>query len=581
MNTSKSPTRLKSIYKFSKLDNFSFNFFTLQFLLVMIFLFLFDINYAAWASFPIIALLLYFSFSKRFYFSQKAIIAISALTAYFTFTFILYGKTFPFLVINYITPIVLLIVIRYHKAMFILSFLIFTIVATTIYFDFFKIDLGGPIQEAKNIGHKFFYFDFLMIALYLIVLLTSRSNLVKDIIYDLKIKNGELEESRAELKKLQINKESFFAIMSHEIRTPLNAVKGISDILKNNKLNEDVQNLLELMDYSSNHMLALVNNILDFTKLNDGAFNLQYSEFNLIQSLQSVFKMNEKLALEKGLDFTFSISDTLPQSVFGDKNRINQIILNLLNNAIEYTTVGSIEMIVDGSPNPNNHDEFQFHITISDTGKGIDKELSGKLFEKYATSNTSKNSVGLGLTITKGLLDLMAGTITYDSKLNRGTTFYIMLPLPIVAEKFENLEYSDENSLSKTLKILIVDDNSINLLILEKQLKNNLKNSEINVAKNGLEAINLIKRHDYDIVLMDVIMPVMDGISATIEVRNWEDKNKKDVPIIALTANVGDNELRDCIEAGMNDFVTKPFEISSILKIISKETQASNTILNT
>ncbi|WP_339888588.1 response regulator [uncultured Flavobacterium sp.] len=441
-------------------------------------------------------------------------------------------------------------------------------VSIIIYFDYFGFDYGYTINYNKDIYNQFFYFTVVMLLIYLIVLLTVSSNLVNAIIGDLKTKNIELEESRIELRKLQINKESFFAIMSHEIRTPLNAIKGISDILKSNNQSQENQHLLELMDYSSNHLLALVNNILDFTKLNDGAFTLQYSEFNLNNALTSLFKMNERLALEKGLKIEYQTAENIPNFVYGDKNRINQIILNLLNNAIEYTKKGTVKMHVDGHHNSTNLNEFLLQITISDTGRGIEKELGERLFHKYATSNKSGNSVGLGLTISKGLVDLMKGTISFESKPNQGTTFYINIPLPIVQYNATNLDEVEINFQDTFIKILLVDDNKINLLILEKQLKNKLKNSQISVAYDGLEALNLIRENQYDIILMDIVMPVMDGITATKEVRKLTDENKKNTPIIALTANVGEKEIFKCLNAGMNNFVTKPFEINALLKTI-------------
>ncbi|WP_432672957.1 ATP-binding protein [Flavobacterium sp. SM2513] len=463
MNNSKHATRLKSIYKFSKIDNFSFNFFTVQFFTIMLFLFYIKFTYAAWGTIPVILLFIYFSFSKKFSYALKSIIAISAITAYYTFAFILYGKSINFVVLTYFTTIVMLIMIRNYKLMIYFSLLIFVVVATIIYFDFFGYDYGNKRYYGDGLYDYFFYFIVLMITLYLVVLLTSRTRAVAGIINDLKTKNSELIESRAELKKLQINKESFFAIMSHEIRTPLNAIKGISDVLKNNVGTEEDKNLLELMDYSTNHLLALVNNILDFTKLNDGAFTLQYSQFNLRKSLNSLFKMNERMALEKGLAFEIETSKNIPNTVFGDQNRINQIVLNLLNNAIEYTKVGTIKMLVGGTYTSGKKDEFQLQITISDTGKGIDKDLSDKVFQKYATSNTSEKSVGLGLTISKGLIDLMNGTISYESLLNHGTTFYITIPLPVVADSEALLEKAENKFENTALKMLLVDDNKINL----------------------------------------------------------------------------------------------------------------------
>ena len=562
------PTVKRPLYKFSKLNNFSFNFFTAQFFIVTVFLFYIELNYVAWGSLPIFLVFVYFSSTKTLRFSKKALISTYMLMAYFTYAYILYGKFFNFTVLLYIIPVVLLIIIRYHRLVLYAILYVAITVPTIIYFDYFGYDLGGIYNYNKDIYNEFFYFTVIMIMIYLIVLLTARTNLVKYIIEDLKNKNIELEESRVKLKKLQINKESFFAIMSHEIRTPLNAIKGISDILKSNDHTEENKHLLELMDYSSNHLLALVNNILDFTKLNDGAFSLQYSSFDLNSALSSSFKMNERLALEKGLTFNFIVNDSLPTKVYGDRNRINQIILNLLNNAIEYTQEGKIEMIVGGSYNDENAQEFNLTIQISDTGSGISEELGTRLFQKYATTNSSTNSVGLGLTISKGLLDLMHGQIRFESAAGTGTTFFIDLPLPIVIENEQELESSQSDFKLTALNILIVDDNKINLMVLEKQLKNKLKNSTVTIAYNGLEALNIVKENDFDLILMDVLMPVMDGITATKHIRNLNKKNKKTVPIIALTANVGEKELFECSNAGMNDFVTKPFEINELLKVI-------------
>lgn len=567
-NTASNTNKHKSKYKFSKLNNFSFNFFTLQFLIVTSFLFYVKLTYVAWGSVPIFILFLYFSLSKKISFTQKAVIATIVLMVYFTYSYILYGKAFNFIVLLYIIPIVLLIIIRHHKLVLYSILYVVLSVPTVIYFDFFGFDFGNIINYPKDIYNVFFYFTVIMIMIYLIVLLTASTNLVKYIIEDLKAKNVELEESRIELKKLQINKESFFAIMSHEIRTPLNAIKGISDILKSNNFNDENQNLLELMDYSSNHLLALVNNILDFTKLNDGVFSLQYSVFNLNDTLKYSFKMNERLAIEKGLKFEFQKKSVIPENVYGDKNRINQIILNLLNNAIEYTSSGSVKMEINGNYNADNEEEFLLEIIISDTGVGIDNDLGQRLFQKYATSNTSSTSVGLGLTISKGLVDLMNGDISFTSEHNVGTTFFIKIPLPVVKNQGATLDYLVNNFKDSSIKLLLVDDNKINLLVLEKQLKNKLKNSQITVAYNGLEALNLIKENHYDLVLMDILMPVMDGITASKEIRSLNDETKKNIPIIALTANVGEKELSECFNAGMNDFVTKPFEISELLKII-------------
>lgn len=571
MENIKSDTNIKSVHKISILDTYTFYFFTFQYLIVVSFHFYFNLNYAAWSSMPVFILFTYFSFTKKYSFYHKTITVIAALMLFYTFIYLVYGKSFPFLSLNYLTAIVYLIMFRFKKLMLLTTTSIVLIVLFINYFDFFGYDYGNEIYFKQDVYTIWFNFVLIMISLYLIIFLTNRNNLVSHIIKDLKDKNQELEESRVKLKKMQLDKESFFAIMSHEIRTPLNAIKGISDILKSKTRKEEKANLLELMDYSANHLLALVNNILDFTKLNDGVFSLNYAEFNISKTLNSLFKMNERLALEKGLDFEIAISKNIPKYVYADKNRINQIVLNLLNNSIEHTTIGHVKMEVTGKYNPLKENEFLLQIIISDTGKGIDEKLGAKLFQKYASSNSSKNSVGLGLTISKGLVDLMHGEITFTSKQNIGTTFFINLPLNIPENNSKNIEKKEGKHIDYALKILLVDDNKINLMVLEKQLKSKLKNSQMTTAKNGLEAVNLIQENYYDIILMDVIMPVMDGITATTLIRNLSDENKKNIPIIALTANVGEKEMAECLQVGMNDFVTKPFEINAIEQIIFEQ----------
>ena len=568
-------TKNHSFSKYNKIDNFSFNLFTLQFILTMVFLFTMKLNYAAYGTIPIILLFIYLSISKKYRIREKSILAVVAITTFYTFTFVLYGKSLNFILINYLSTIALLITMRSNRLIILFSSIIVSIVSVTIYFDFFGYDLGNKNNFERDIYNPLFYFVVLMISVYIIILLMSRTKAISSIIKDLKYKNFELEESRIKLKKMQLNKESFFAIMSHEIRTPLNAIKGISDILKNDQVNEENYKLLELMDYSANHLLALVNNILDFTKLNDGAFTLQHSEFNLNKSLQSIFKMNERVAHEKGLEYILDIPDSIPSTVYGDKNRIDQIILNLLNNALEHTETGFVKLKIRGDYATHNSNAstnvYTVRITVKDTGKGINKALQKKLFEKYNTSSASKNSVGLGLTISKGLVELMNGSITYKSKINKGTKFTVILPLPLNEQNTHIENTVEVKTQLSNLKILLVDDNKINLLILEKQLINNLTSSFITLAHNGLEAVNLVKANHFDLVLMDIVMPVMDGITATTTIRNIEDNDKKNIPIIALTANVGENEFQRCIQAGMNKVLTKPFEIVSLIKVISKE----------
>ena len=575
------PNNIKKIYKLSRLDKFTFNFFAVQFSAVVLFLFYFKFNYIAWASLPVAAVLSYCSISKRYSFSQKAIGSVWTITAYLTYAFILYGKSYKFIGITFITPIVFLILLRYFKMTFIVTAMVFIMIATTLFFDFYGFDLGHLLQSQTDIYNEFFYFTFVMVVLYLVVMLISRTILVGVIINNLKIKNKELNDSKHEMKQIQIDKESFFATLSHEIRTPINAIKGISDILKSTPESRSDAALFDIMDFATNHLLGLVNNMLDFTKLNDGVFQLQCADFDLSKAVHTVFNMKKSVAEEKGLAFNLEVADNIPNSIFGDKNRICQVIINILNNAIEHTEAGSITLKVSGKYATGNTNTFKLKVAIKDTGKGIDSNLREKLFEKYASSNATNSSVGLGLKITKGIIELMKGTITYKSALNKGTTFCIRVPIAVATNSSSSTKTQVHIPYLETefLDVLLVDDNNINLLVLEKQLKNKLKNSKITICNNGLEALNLVATHKFDFVLMDIVMPIMDGITAAMKIRNLRDESKKNIPIFALSANVGDNEIRSCINAGMNAFITKPFEINALLQTVFSNTKPSELLL--
>jgi CheY-like chemotaxis protein len=386
--------------------------------------------------------------------------------------------------------------------------------------------------------------------------------------------NQELLETKIREKQLEKNKETFFATISHEIRTPLNAIKGILDVLKTQNKEKDFDpSLFDIMNNSSNHLLSLVNNFLDFSKLNEGKFTLNYSDFDLEENLKFIFKMNEALALEKKINYKLTrVGQEIPKNFYADKNRLNQIVLNILNNAVKYTNTGSVEMQYSCEKNENIDFTYDLKIKIIDTGVGIAKEYTTKIFETYSNlSGKNDNSVGLGLSISKGLTELMDGTISVESEFGKGSVFSIYIPLKVSNETTEasSNHLAVPSVIDKKLKILVVDDNQINLMIISKQLEIAIIDPEIHVANDGIEAIEKLKTNNYDLILMDLMMPNLGGIAATKIIRNESDEKTKSTPIIALTANVEENSINECFASGMNNYLSKPFDIKDLLQKIN------------
>lgn len=484
-----------------------------------------------------------------------------------------YGKEYDFLIYLFLTNVFVLIFMHYLRlaSFFIVGFIIISFLK--IKFNYFGLDISHTLDKEKYY-EVWKHVVFITVCIYLFafaILLSKRMNLV---IKNFVTNNQELLESKIREKQLERNKETFFATISHEIRTPLNAIKGILDLLKaNSKQKKFDPSLFQIMDNSSNHLLSLVNNFLDFSKLNEGKFTLSFSDFDLEENLKFIFKMNENLAIEKKIKYKLTkISNNFPKSFYGDKNRINQIVLNILNNAVKYTNSGSVEMQYSCTKNKQDTSIYYLNVNIIDTGIGIAEESLEAIFETYTNiSAKNENSVGLGLSISKGLAELMKGKITVESKYGKGSIFSIVIPLKISKDTADLPSHHTPitSIIDKKLKILVVDDNKINLMIISKQLQIAFVNPQIHLANDGNEAIEKLKTCNYDLILMDLMMTKLGGIAATKIIRNDNDEITRNTPIIALTANVEDNAIKECFECGMNDYLSKPFEIKDLLQKIT------------
>ena len=359
-------------------------------------------------------------------------------------------------------------------------------------------------------------------------------------------------------------KELFMANMSHELRTPLNIINGVINELIKRKVSKDTSFLLNQANSASMHVLNLVNNVLDFAKINAGEIKLENREFQLSKTFQNTFNIFSLMAKEKGLKYELSIDSEIHDTVLGDYGKLNQILINLLGNAIKFTENGMVKLSISLAKNLKNKQVLEFRII--DTGIGMDSDFQKKVFSGFKQeihSNKINSGTGLGMPISKRLLNLMGSEIYLDSVKNYGTTVRFILEFE--KRKFNSFDAVQllNNKLLDNKRILIVEDNYMNALLLERKLMN--LGAKTFKAENGKIGVDLISKMDMDLVLMDIQMPIMDGLEATLAVR---EKHGKSLPIIAITANAFKENIDQCLKVGMNDYIIKPFEDNNVISKI-------------
>lgn len=354
-------------------------------------------------------------------------------------------------------------------------------------------------------------------------------------------------------------KESFLANMSHEIRTPLNAIIGMIREMMRDYHSEKQGLYLKNADRASKHLLSIVNDILDLSKIEAGQLELEQRDFNLQQLFDDCGQIVSPMLREKLLDFTIQVDPDLNLWYIGDEIRIRQVLLNLLNNAVKFTSEGSIVFSCELTQKKAHSDVLT--IKIKDTGIGMDKEFTENLFQKFVQADISVGrkygGTGLGMAITRELLQLMNGRIDVKSEKNQGSEFFITLELGHGDPRSAIIQDTASiSSISRGKNILLVEDNELNRLVTSNSLE--VLGIKVVEAENGLEAIHILKeKPHFDLILMDLQMPVMDGLEASRKIREELQLN---IPILALTANAFKSVLEKCQEAGMQDFITKPFE---------------------
>lgn len=379
---------------------------------------------------------------------------------------------------------------------------------------------------------------------------------------------SELISSREHAEMLARAKETFLANMSHEMRTPMNAIIGMGNQLNKTNLDEQQHFYLNIINKAADNLLVIINDILDLSKIEAGKLNIEQIAFVPKNVVTNAMQVVLHKAEEKGLQLANSYCDKdISTVLIGDPYRLNQILLNLLSNAIKFTDKGKVDILLELLEDKT--DSQQIRITVADTGIGMDDEFINRLFDKFSQESDSVSrrygGTGLGMSICKELIELMDGTIEVFSKKGEGTSVVLSLELKKGADTdiiIPAAETVSADVLSGKC-ILVTDDNDMNRLIASTILKN--YGATVIEAINGVEALESLSRIMVDLILMDIHMPVMNGFEAAQQIR----KNENPVPVIALTANVVKGENEKCIEAGMNDYISKPFKEEEFIKKIS------------
>lgn len=373
--------------------------------------------------------------------------------------------------------------------------------------------------------------------------------------------NEKLNRTLSEVEKLSNSRMEFLSTMSHEIRTPLNGVIGITNILLIDNPRKDQEENLDMLKFSAENLLLLVNNVLDVTKLDSDKTVLENVGFDLAELLTRAYVSSKLTAIEKKLDFKLYIDPDLQgKIIISDPTRITQVLLNLINNSVKFTKEGHISIAAHVLRVSKKKIKVQF--TIEDTGIGILAEKHEVVFEQFmqASASTNRNygGTGLGLPIVKKILKMFDSSITLTSQENVGSKFvfdiefnYIKLEQPT-----SKITVKAQNDLSG-FKVLVAEDNTINKVIIEKILKN--WNISPVIVTDGALAVARLEQEDFDVVLMDVHMPVMDGYEATARIRKLENATKASTPIIALTASVSEKAFKAVFDSNMNDYLSKPY----------------------
>ncbi|MGF1925914.1 MAG: ATP-binding protein, partial [Bacteroidia bacterium] len=472
----------------------------------------------------------------------------------------------------------LLIVLSYYLlgATWGIIYSVITVVPMLLYFT-----LGGqdhffmqvrPMEADSLTFAVVFIFNFLLIIYLQYHFFNSFNSTIRQLgekQKEEKLLNEKLRNAIILAEKSSSAKSDFLSTMSHELRTPLNGVIGMSDILLMENPRDDQAENLRVLKFSANNLLNLINNVLDYSKIESGKVEIESIPFKIYDLIRNIYSGFKGKAEEKGIELSVDIEDDLKELfIIGDPTRLTQILVNLIENAIKFTIEGKVIIAIKTLTKAN--DQLSLRFFVKDTGIGVPKDKLEMIFDSFTQSSTSTTrkygGTGLGLAIVKNLLALMGSKVTAESEVGVGTSFSFELTYQVNKPQqtkviTPHIDECDSVDISK-LRVLVAEDNEMNTLVIKKILS--AWQISPHFATNGAEAVEAVENNAFDLVLMDIHMPVMDGYEATMRIRELKDEKKSKVIIIALTASVALDVRNKVASAGIDDFMSKPFNTAEL-----------------